>query len=451
MILAADIGTSSLKAGILSPDGELISRVRIPYGHPPGLHNEEFDPMQWETAFLESLKILPPAHIDAVAISGNGPTLISCNADGMPLAPAIMWLHSNEPIVKGQPSYFLPKAAWLKQANPDVWKKTRWLFSPPEWLQFRLTGIPAMTTPNKEFIPWLWDPEQMAAYGVEQAFFPDIVTMGIPIGHIGRKASARTGLPDTAIVAAVGSDFMATLLGVGITEPGMVCDRAGTSEGINVCANRPASDTRLQSLPHLVKELWNVAAILQSTGAVFEWYRRLTGQQNRSYKATLADVNKVEPGINAPLFFPAPQGTVRWAFGGGSFHRLEAGHGPAEMGRAVMEAIGYGVRRGIDLLEAAGMPVQDMRVTGGQARGEVWNQMKANITGRRLLIPKIEDAELAGGAACALAAMGKAADISEGAIPFVRIKTVVEPDANTVKVYNDAYYHYSELAGIEEN
>jgi xylulokinase len=117
------------------------------------------------------------------------------------------------------------------------------------------------------------------------------------------------------------------------------------------------------------------------------------------------------------------------------------------MGRAVMEAIGFAVRRGVELLEAAGLPVVDMRVTGGQARGRVWNQMKADIVGRRLLIPEIEDAELAGAAACASVALGRSENILEASRSYVRIREVVEPDAEVGAAYDEAYARYREAVG----
>jgi xylulokinase len=111
-----------------------------------------------------------------------------------------------------------------------------------------------------------------------------------------------------------------------------------------------------------------------------------------------------------------------------------------------MEAIGFAVRRGIELLEDSGLPVDEMRVTGGQARGRVWNQMKADITGRKLLIPMIEDAELAGCACCASAALGRFDSPFDAVDTFVSIRTVIEPDPSRVSLYNEAYQSYRESA-----
>ena len=446
MILAVDLGTGSLKAGLITHDGRLKARTRVSYPNPPGLGHDEFNPLEWELAFLEALKHLPAASVSCVALSGNGPTLVPCDAQGTPLAPAHLWLHSRSRPLEGCPSYYLPKADLLRHSNPDVWERTRLLLSCPEWLQFRLTGRPLMTVPHEGFRPYVWDASQIRAYGLDAKLFPGIVVMGEPAGTVTESSPAAAYVPAGTPVAAVGSDFMAALLGSGAYTPGTVCDRAGSSEGINYCSNSPSAHPELRDLPHVVDGLWNSAAILSSTGTVFEWYRRLTGQEQRSYSDMLADVEAVPPGAQAPLFFPGPRGGSLWEFGNGSFHKLAPCHGRAEMGRAVMEAIGFAVRRGIEFLEDTGRPVESMRVTGGQARGAVWNQMKADITGKTLLIPEVEDAELIGGAACALTALGRAETPLLAADSLVRIKQRFLPRPGAVSVYNEAYERYAESA-----
>ncbi|MCD6342782.1 MAG: FGGY-family carbohydrate kinase [Spirochaetaceae bacterium] len=446
MILAADLGTSSLKAGLMGSDGSLKARVRVPYPHPPGLEGEVFSPLQWEQAFSEALRLLPAADITAISMSGNGPTLVALDRNGQPVSGAELWLYQHSIRIEGSKSYYLPKIEWLRRNARDIWKKTSYIISCPEYLQYRLTGRKTMTLPHESFRKYIWDKPQQDSYEIDSSLLPQMVPMGEVAGLVTEAASAEFGLNTGIPVVAAGSDFMMALLGSGAVMPGMVCDRAGTSEGINYCTEQPSGDSRLRDLPHVIEPYWNTAAILSSTGSVFEWYRRLTGQENWKYQRTLDEVEKVPPGRTAPMFFPGSRGDTLWEFGGGSFHHLEPGHGRAEMGRAVMEAIGFAVRRGIELLEESNLSVTEMRVTGGQARGRVWNQMKADITGKRLLIPETEDAELAGCACCAAAALGRFDSPVEAVETYVRIRSVIEPDPSNVSLYNDAYLGYRESA-----
>ncbi len=446
MILAADLGTSSLKAALLSRDGRLKARVRVPYRHAAGLEKGSFDVLEWETAFRRALKQLPPAKVSVVAVSGNGPTLIPCNNAGRPVGEASLWLYPRALPLDGVDSYYLPRAAWFREKDKRVWSRTRLLLSCPEWLYYQLTGRAVMTLPHNSFRRFIWNDAQLDRCGFDRSLFPEMVFMGSEAGRISAGAASRFSLEEGVPVAAAGSDFMAALLGSGAVKPGMVCDRAGTSEGINVCSEAPAEDKKLRNLPHVVEGLWNVAAILSSTGAVFEWYRRLTGQQGRAYEDTLAEIDSVPAGQTAPLFFPGGRNDELWEFGGGSFHSLEPGHGRAEMGRAVLEAIGYAVRRSVELLEAAGLPVGGLRVCGGQARGMVWNQMKADICGKTIYVPRIEDAELAGCGACALNVLGEAGSLLEAAERFIDIRHVIEPRGEINRKYTETYAAYRELA-----
>jgi len=449
MILTADLGTRSLKAGLITFDGNLRAHVRVEYAHPPGLGNDRFDPHQWEDAFTEALRQLPSADIEAIALSGNGPTLLPCDDEGTALADADLWCNSQSIHKEGTKSYYLPKAAWLRNDNPGTWRHTRKLLSCPEWLQYRLSGRMTMTLPHEGFRPYLWDERQLQAYDLDSTLFPPTVEMGSIAGYVRPEAASRLGLTEGLPIVACGSDFMMALLGSGAVRPAAVCDRAGTSEGINYCCEKSAGDPRLRDLPHAIEPYWNSAVILSSTGLVFDWYRRLTGQGNLTYGETLAEIDDIPPGQSAPRFFPGAKGDTLWEFDGGSFHHLEPGHGSSEMGRAVMEAIGYAIKRGIEILDEADLPVSEMRVTGGQARGEVWNQMKADITGCRLLIPHIVDAELTGAACCASVALGRHENLLEAVRGFVRIQRVFEPDAHKAVLYNDAYCRYRESAALE--
>ncbi|MCG8454243.1 MAG: FGGY-family carbohydrate kinase [Spirochaetales bacterium] len=448
MILAADLGTSSLKAGLLSSDGHLVARVRVPYAHGSGGEQKEFDARDWEQAFLAALSALPSYPVKAVAISGNGPSMTACREDGEPLAPVSLWLQKSASSSPEITSYYLPKVVSIAEHHPHAFDQARWFLSCPEWLQYRLTGEAVMVTPHKSFLPYVWDDDQLLKSQLPPHKFPRIVTMGESCGLVTEKASARTGLKAGIPVVAVGSDFMAALLGSGAYAPGAVCDRAGTSEGINYCAHAPTNNPRFRELPHLVEGLWNVSVVLSSTGRVFEWYRRLTGQERRPYEATLAEVDAVGVNAHTPLFFPGRRGDVLWEFGGGGFAYLEPSHGRAEMGRAVMEAIAFAVRRGIEELETSHLLVDEMWVTGGQARGDVWNQMKADITGKTLIIPEIEDAELAGAAACALFMEHGLHDLSHAAKGFVRPRQKVEPRPSVSQTYDEVYRRYREAASI---
>jgi len=445
-ILCADIGTSSLKAALIDVDGGLRAFAREPYPAERVLSGV-VHAADWAEAFQRAIRNLQAAlsgtETAAVCISGNGPTLVPVNGDGTALPP-LHWHDGRSAPLPGRPSLFLPRAAWLKLNQPEAYQRVRWLLSSQEWLSFRLGADPCTVLPAPAYGPYYWDAPQLADYGLDPAKFPPFVAQGARIGTVSSRAAAEYALPAGVPVIAGGPDFIMALVGVGAVQAGLVCDRAGTSEGINVCSDRPARSAELRTLPHLREGLWNVGAMLPTTGRLFEWFRHITGQQDRNYHDMLAEIVGTpsrDLRHHGGFFFPDIRASG--ALSGPSAFISTAGLTTRpELGRAVVEAIGYLVRGAVDTLERHGYRIEGMRLSGGQAKNVLWNQLKADITGRYLEIPHIEDGELAGDACAAMTALGAADSLEQAIEKTVRIVQVYEPNQKAYALHAERYDQY---------
>ncbi|MFO7850787.1 MAG: FGGY-family carbohydrate kinase, partial [Spirochaetia bacterium] len=270
------------------------------------------------------------------------------------------------------------------------------------------------------------------------------VKTGTILGGVTEEASAEFGLSPGIPVISGGSDFLMALLGSGTVEPGITCDRTGTSEGINCCSRVPVSHPRIRTLPHAVEGYYNAAGILSSTGMIFEWFRRLTGQQHRNYEEMLEDIRRLEKNNGPPYFFPSLHRGAVWEFSGGAFTGLEADHGAEDMGRAVVNSIGFGIYNLIETLEHEGCRISSLRVSGGQGKNSVWNQMKADMTGKRVEIPRIIDAELTGCAVAAYSALDNES-VVDTARRLVGIEEVFYPDRDLHREYREQYREYERM------
>lgn len=337
--------------------------------------------------------------------------------------------------------FFLPKASWLQQHDAETFRQTNTLLSCAEYVGYRLTGQLHTASPSTEFDPLFWDPSSLAAYGLSPELFPPFLRPAQVVGALQPAIAAELGIPSGIPLAAAGSDFLMSLLGTAAVDVGMVCDRAGSSEGINYCSARAVQDTRLRSLPHVIPGLSNVAGILSSTGLLFEWYRRFTGTQDMSYHHMLEMIAGAQSP--APWFFPTLHAGASWEFHHGMFYGLGAGHGAAEMGRAVVESIGFAVRETIDILRSVVGDIPAMRSCGGQARNHIWNQMKADIAGVVIEIPEVPEAELVGGAACCFTALGVYPDIATASRAMVRIIRCYEPEPAAQERFHEQYQAYT--------
>jgi xylulokinase len=151
------------------------------------------------------------------------------------------------------------------------------------------------------------------------------------------------------------------------------------------------------------------SGFISTSGKALEWFMRASGGTAAGYERLFGDVAKVPAGADRLLFLPylAGERSPIWdPDARGAFVGLTLNHGTREMSRAVVESVAYAVRDVIEVMEEAGAPVRDLRITGRPSRSPVWNQIKADVTGRRILVPAAADPDLAGDASLALYGLG---------------------------------------------
>jgi xylulokinase len=462
MLLAVDVGTTQLKAGLFDLDGQPRTRAEVPLAllpNPDPLRHEA-DPRAWVEALRRAAAALGAtgaAPLDAVVVSGNGPTLVPVGADGAPIAPAMTWMDrrgieeartvSEASGAPSDPTFYLPKALWIFRNRPRLYEQARWFFSCPEYLAFVLTGVPSMFLPTPQYTRYIWDEPLIAALGMDPGRFPPFVPSGRILGRVSPAGEAATGIPAGVPVVSGGPDFIVSLLGTATIAAGRACVRAGTSEGVNLCSDRPISDRRLLCVSHVAPGCWNVSGMISTSGKALEWCRGALGRAGESWESLFAEIEKVPAGADRLLFLPylAGERAPLWdPRARGAFVGLTLNHGSAAMLRAVAESVGFAIRDVVAAMEELGLPVQDLRITGRPARNRVWNQIRADIAGRRILVPEAEDSDLAGDACLALAALGVHGSPSEAAEAIVRIGSVYEPRAERTRVYDELFALYRE-------
>lgn len=449
IILCADIGSSALKAAFIDTKGRGHGFVRKAYSR-ERLARGAVDGSDWEKALALAIGELsreaPGIKPDALCISGNGPTLVPLTREGKPLVP-LHWYTGRADTPKQLPSLFLPHAAEFLQENPGDYERTRYLFSAPEWLSFRCGADPVTVLPSPLYEPYYWDEAQCQKFGLDRAKFPPFVPLGSPIGKVSSEAAGHFGLPRGIPLIAGGPDFIMALIGVGAVTPGIVCDRGGTSEGINLCTSVPVYAAGLRTLPHVEGGLWNLGAVLPVSGRFFEWYRELTGQTDRGYAELLAELIEESgsalssgEGLFLPaLPFPGPPPTADLFMAGpGLPDRIG-------FGRAVLEALGFLVRDALEIFSGCGFSIKEMRLSGGQSKNPQWNQLKADITARTLLVPEIRDGELAGNACVAARSLGEFSGLSQAVSGMIRFTESYTPSPQGASRYTERFHAYREL------
>lgn len=383
-VLAVDIGTSSLKAAFVSEKGKISAFSRRPFF----LCNTEHASKEWLPAFQNALQDLvsqsPEIRPSGICVSGNGPTLVAQSGE------TLLW---NEKVVQlKSSSLFIPRLLAFKDKFSDVWKKSGLVYSGPEYFLWLLTGESCTILPEKRFESAYWNKQLLLESGFsndEINKLPSFTEPSHKVAGLSRKASSFLGVEEFGIkeglpVFCGSPDFISALIGTATVKPGILCDRAGSSEGINFCTAVPLEGEKIRTLPSVVPELWNASVLLPDSGSKFDSFKlkieRELGNQIE-YSVLVQEIIESD-GTNASL----------------------------DQGKYLMIQTALNLKDAIGILKDAaakkGVPFPDeMRVAGGQAKSALWNQMKADITGMKISVPSCPDAELLGDAAFAFTAL----------------------------------------------
>ena len=462
MIMVFDIGTTVLKGALLSEEGNFVCQASRTLNmiQTSKADYHEADPSQWKKAIKEMTTELlseqgAVSSVRAVAVSGNGPTLVPVDRVGEFLNPVMTWMDrrgtaESEAIQEVQglyldPTFYLPKALWLANNRSDIYEKTRHFLSCPEAISFWLTGEATIVLPGNHFQKYFWNTELLEKLGLDNSKFPEFVKPGKIIGKITASGSIESGLPKGIPVVASGPDFIVSLLGTATVYEGRACDRAGTSEGINLCTESYVSDPRLLSFEHVIEPWFNLSGIISTSGKAQDWIINAFGCGHLDCEEFLEETKGVPPGSGKLLFLPYLTGerAPLWdPHARGAFIGLGLNHGRSEMVRAVLESTGFAIRDVIEVMSENGANISELRITGGPSRSDIWNQIKADITGKNLLVPESAESELLGDLSLALYALGDSDNLADTADSIVRIKKVYEPCKKNSGIYSEMFDIY---------
>lgn len=451
-VLAIDVGTSAVKCALVRADGAttLAAQPITAAAAAGGVH--EVDAEAWLRAIARNVAALgAPRALAAVVVTGNGPTVVPAGADTRPLHPAITWLDRRsgpEARLIGERTgrrreagFFLSKIFWVYRHAPLVYRQTRGFVSGPEYVELRLTGHWHTNLPAPGFQRFYWTSELAADLGMDPAKLPPFVATGTPVGATSPRAAGELGIPAAVPVFAGAPDYVMALLGTAAVTEGDTCYRSGSSDGVNHCSARPVGDPRLLCLPHVVDGLFTVSGVISTTGTALEWFARLAADDGSLFRRAA----RAPAGAGGVLFLPylAGERTPLWRDDvRGVFSGLGLEHGRLELARAVLEGVGYALRDSVSLIEAHGGAVDAIRLSGARGGARWLNQIKADIVGRRLLVPASLDAELTGCACVAARALGAAPSFGAAANRLVRMVDTIEPRADYAARYAEGFARY---------
>ena len=395
-VFCADIGTSSLKGALISHRGDVFSFARIRFENKSSQNC-------WLDALEDALDSLRKTaaesatgqlNISAICISGNGPTIASDKFIHLWNEPNGTAEEAERYATLSGRSLFLPRLLFCKEQLAEQWNDSGLVFSGPEYLIYQLTHTAITILPEKRFEAAYWNDDALSRCGIDKQKLPPFVAPGFMAGSLTAEAAEKLGLSRSVRVYCGTPDFVAALIGTATLKAGRLCDRAGSSEGLNLCVDKPVSHKKIRTLPSVISSLWNASVLLPDSGARFANYKK-----NSQYRDLSPD--KAVQTILADKTCE---------------------------GYKLLCDISAEIKQGIAILkEATGFSIESMRVTGGQAHNVHWNQFKADTLGICIETTQMLDAELMGDAITAFTGMGFFSSIEEGAEALVKTARIFEP------------------------
>jgi xylulokinase len=395
------------------------------------------------------------ARIVGVCVGGQGPSIVPVDRAGEPLANPIIWMDRrteaerraiNDRLgIELSPYSNVPKAMWFRLHRPDVYARTHVFLQSWDFIAYRMTGVAVASSFEGATV---FPPDVAAAAGLDPAKLPPELVMGRAVGGIRPDVASDLGLEPGVVVAGGVNDSTATVLGAGLVKKGIALDLGGTSGGLSLAWDRPLRENGLTAWPAPAPGLFVCGGSFATAGRTIPWLMSVTGYAPDAFAAVEADAEAVGPGADGVVFLPylAGERTPIWdERASGVFFGLSGRHTRAHLARAVFEAVAYQLRHVADLLAEGGASIDELHVTGGQAKIPLWHRIKADVLGVPVVVPSVAEGALLGEAMLAAEAAGRASDAETAAARFLRASERFDPDPRNAPAYERAYRTYREL------
>jgi xylulokinase len=487
VFLGLDIGTSSIKAVLVDAQQRFLAEASVPLtvSRPRPLWSEQ-DPAQWANGVGDAVAGIRRdrpedfARLAGVGLSGQMHGAVLLDGADKVLRPAILWndgrsfaecaeLERRVPDFHrragniAMPGFTAPKLLWVAEHEPEVFKATRRVLLPKDYVRLALSGEYVSEMSDASGTLWLdiarrrWDEDLLGATGLSLAHMPSLVEGSAPSAYLSADIAGQWGLSGRKIVIAGGAgDNAAAAIGVGAVAAGQGLVSLGTSGVIFAVTDRFVSlpERTLHAFCHALPGRWHGMAVMLSAAASLAWIAGILGRKDIDVLVAEAEAfaASAENVASAPLFLPYLSGERtphNDAAATGLFAGLRAEHGAEALAFAVMEGVAFSFADGVDVLEAAGAKPTSTMIVGGGARSNFWGQMIADATG--LTIDLAESAEAGAALGAARLAMLAAGADQEAAICVRRaIRRSFVPRAERVALSAPRLRRYRALYRAEK-
>ena len=490
--LGVDVGTYSSKGVLVRVDGAVLAEHTVEHDLSlprPGWVEHDAEGIWWHdfvacTQALLAGGSVAAAEIACVGVSAISPAIVPLDAAGVPLRPAILYgidtrakaqITALQETSGGAQAFFnrygaqlssqsaAPKIRWIRDNEPDVWARTRRILSAEGYVVWKLTGEAVLDIYDATGYAPLFDPATRAwdtacAESVAPLEWLPRLTWSCAIaGKIHAAAAAETGLRAGTPVITGTADAAAEAISVGLAAPGDMMIMYGSSIFFIARTDHLPRTERFWSTAFLEVESCALTGGMSTAGSLTRWFRDTLGQTELAAQAAggapayaaLADLAAAAPpganGLIALPYFAGERTPLSDPEARGAWFGLTLTTSRADLYRALLEAVGFGIRHNIEAMREDGVAPQRFLAVGGGTRNATWMQMVSDIAGIEQRISAQQIGASYGDAMLAAVGVGHFASTAAAVQAWVRPERVVRPDPETHSQYTPYFEVYKQL------
>lgn len=490
--LGIDIGTSGTKALAIDPEGRILADAMTSYPCyvPKPLWSEQ-DPEDWWQATIKSVRAvlkkarLKAAEVKAIGLSGQMHGSVFLDKNDRVIRRAILWndqrtaaeceeMHQRvggrdkliamvaNPALTG---FTAPKILWLRNHEPRHFEKTRKVLLPKDEIRRRMTGEYATEVSDASGMLLLdvaartWSRSLLSALELDIGLLARCHESEEVTGKLTPKAAGLLGLTADCVVVGGAGDCAAGAVGNGIVQRGVLSTSIGTSGVMFVHSDDVKIDPagRVHTFCHAVRGKWHMMGVNLSAGGSLQWFRNelckadaaeAKRKKTEVYDALTREAAAVPPGSDGLFFLPYLSGERTPhadPHARGCFVGLTLAHTRGHLIRAILEGVVYSMRDSLAIIEELGVPVRQIRASGGGSRSALWRQIQADVFGRQVVTINTEEGPAYGVALLAAVGAGAFKNVQEACAATIRVVKQTGADRKAQRYYDRAFPVYQQL------
>ena len=476
LYIGIDLGTSAVKLLLMDENGDILNVVSkdYPLFYPrPGW--SEQNPVDWYSQSIAGLKELikdaDKSLIAGISFGGQMHGLVILDENDEVIRPAILWNdgrtgaecdYLNEEIGRDKLSAYTaniafagftaPKILWVKNNEPENFKRIKKIMLPKDYLAYRLTGVHSTDVSDASGMLLLdvkerkWSQEMCDICDIHVDMLPKLYESYEVTGTVKADIAAELGLTQSVKVAAGAGDNAAAAVGTGTVGDGMCNISLGTSGTVFISSKDFGVDkyNALHAFAHADGCYHLMGCMLSAAAANTWWLEDIIGSDD--YDGAQKKIENL--GENPVFFLPYLMGersphnnpNARGTFIGMTMDTTKT-----DMYQAVLEGVSFGLRDSFEVAKSLGVSVSRTKLCGGGAKSALWRRLIANIFNIKVDILASEEGPALGAAMLAAVACGAFADVAEAAAKIVKVTETIEPEPDIAAKYEERYRQFTSI------